>query len=217
MKDYDIILFDLDGTLTDSAQGIHNSFLYALEQYGAVPEDLSVLHKCVGPPLSWSFRELFGFEGDRLEGVLAAYQVYYKPRGIFENKVYEGVEELLQKLRATGKTLVVASSKKEVHVYTVLQHFGLDTYFDFIAGSDDEAGRPDKPAVIRHIIDTLPIIDLSRAVMVGDREHDVFGAAACGLDTIGVLYGYGSREELESAGAIAVAADMEELAKILGV
>lgn len=217
MKNYDIILFDLDGTLTDSAEGIINSFTYALREYGAEPLERGEMRKCVGPPLSYSFRNFFGFEGERLEGVLAAYQVYYRPRGIFENSVYPGVEELLTRLRAAGKTLVVASSKLEIHVHTVLRHFDLERYFDFVAGSDDGVLRPDKPSVIRHVISSLHIDDLSRAVMVGDREHDILGARECGLDAIGVLYGYGSREELVSSGAVAVAEDTGELADILGV
>ena len=215
MDNYDIILFDLDGTLTDSKEGIINSFEYALGQFGVDPLPRAEMSKCVGPPLKYSFTNFFGFEGERLKAVLEAYQVYYRPRGIFENSVYGGVEDMLRTLRAAGKKLAVASSKLEIHVHTVLRHFDIEKYFDFIGGSDDSRLRPDKPAVIKYVIDAMPIPDLSRAVMVGDRHFDVEGARECGLETVGVLYGYGTREELEEAGARSIARDIPELTKLL--
>ena len=144
------------------------------------------------------------------------YLSYYLPKGIYENSVYPGVEALLRRLRAAGKRLVVASSKWQYGVDTVMRHFGLDTYFDFMGGSEEKAGRVEKADVIRYILERLSIADTSRVLMVGDRKYDVEGAAQCGIRTCGVLWGYGSKEELDAAGALFTVSTPEELAEKLG-
>ncbi|MGM9522238.1 MAG: HAD-IA family hydrolase [Oscillospiraceae bacterium] len=214
MKNFDYIFFDLDGTITDSADGIINSFLFALEKFDIAPERQS-LQKFVGPPLWESFSSL-GLSQRQVDEALKQYQVYYTDTGIFENRVYDGVEALLKALKASGKKLVLASSKKDRHVKRVLEHFGLDGYFDFIGGSSVSDGRLDKKDVINYCLESLGI-GPAEAVMVGDREHDILGARDCGLECIGVLYGYGTREELEKAGADVIVGTVQELGSFLGV
>lgn len=216
MRTYDILLFDLDGTLTDSAPGIFNSISYALRKYGVEPPGPQGLRKCVGPPLSYSFHTFFGFSGQGLADVLQAYQEYYQPHGMYENSVFPGVEDCLRRLKDAGYTLAVASSKRDEQVKKVIENFGLHKYFHFMAGSRDDIGRQSKSDVIRYIIDALPISDVSRALMVGDRRYDVEGARACGIETAGVLYGYGTAEELTKAGAAHLAPTPAELADFLG-
>ncbi len=215
MRKYDHILLDVDGTLTDSAPGIINSLNHALEKLNmpAMPE--AELMKCIGPPLSWSFHNVLGFPEERYQEVFDAYLEYYDPRGVFESRLYPGIPELLERLKKAGYRLYVASSKKEEYVLRVIEHFGIAGYFDFICGSDIPAGRPDKPGVVRHIMETMDIRCPDRALMVGDRFHDVVGAAKFGIGTCGALWGYGTREELESSGAVFTAKTPEELAEIL--
>ena len=214
MKNYDWIFFDLDGTITDSAEGILNSFAFALSGFGIEPDRRSLL-KYVGPPLWESFTDV-GLSPDQVETALRQFQIYYCDTGIYENRLFDGVTELLDRLISAGKKLVLASSKKEIHVRSVLSHFGVLDRFTFTAGSDTEAGRLDKKDVIRHCLASLNISP-DEAVMVGDRKHDISGARECGLASIGVLYGYGSREELEEAGADAIAVTPGDVARILGV
>lgn len=217
MRNYDTILFDLDGTVTDSAPGVMNSFHYALSRFGIEPETHSELKKVVGPPLSYSFHTFYGVPEDRVPEIMEYYLSYYLPKGIYENSVYPGMEELFQRLRAAGKRLVIASSKRQDGVETVMAHFGLAQYFDFLGGSDATVGRVEKADVLRHIIDTLPIADLKTAVLVGDRKYDVEGARPFGLDTVGVLHGYGTEEELRQAGAAYIVKDAWGLMEFFGV
>lgn len=216
MRDYDIILFDLDGTLTDSAPGVMNSFHHALSCFGIEPESHEALKKVVGPPLRYSFTVTYGVPPERFQEIMERYLEYYLPKGIYENTVYPGVEDTLSRLKGAGLRLAVASSKWQRGVDIVMRHFGLDKYFDFMGGSQESQGRVEKADVIRYIIDAMPIPDLSRALMVGDRHYDVEGARECGLDTVGVLYGYGTAEELRDAGAIHLSPTPEELAEFLG-
>lgn len=217
MRNYDTILFDLDGTVTDSAPGVMNSFHYALSRFGIEPETHAELKKVVGPPLSYSFHTFYGVPEDRVPEIMEYYLSYYLPKGIYENSVYPGMEELFQRLRAAGKRLVIASSKRQDGVETVMAHFGLAQYFDFLGGSDATVGRVEKADVLRHIIDTLPIADLKTAVLVGDRKYDVEGARPFGLDTVGVLHGYGTEEELRQAGAAYIVKDAWGLMEFFGV
>lgn len=217
MHNFDTILFDLDGTITDSAPGVMNSFHYALNAFGIEPESHAELKKVVGPPLRTSFHEFYGVPEERVPEIMEYYLSYYLPKGMFENSVFPGMEELFQRLRWAGKRLVVASSKRQDGVNAVMAHFGLDRYFDFLAGSDESAGRVTKADVIRYILDTLPIPNVSAAVLVGDRRYDVEGARPFGLATVGVLHGYGTEEELKTAGASFIVRDAWELMSFFGV
>lgn len=212
---YDVILFDLDGTLTDPGEGITNSVAYALRKYGIEVPDRRELYKFIGPPLYESFMKYYGF--DRAGGLAAveAYREYYRDRGIWENRVYDGIPALLGELKAAGKKLVLATSKPEEFANMILEHFDLSRYFDFTAGSTMDSARVAKADVLRYALDSLHIAPSERVIMVGDREHDVLGAKAVGLGCVGVLFGYGDRPELEHAGAKAIAADVDELGRLL--
>ena len=209
MKKY--VLFDLDGTLTDSREGILNSIEYMLEYYGIHVEDQEQLVPWLGPPLKDSLMKYYGFSQEKaLEGV-EKYREYFDRQGIFENRVYPGIEEMLGRLRNMGCHLMVATSKPEVAARRVLEHFRLDSYFDYIGGATLDDSRVNKADVIRYVLDTNGITCGKETVMVGDREHDVRGARENGLQVIGALYGYGSREELEEAGADWIAKTVEEI------
>lgn len=203
MKQY--ILFDLDGTLTDPGEGITNSVAYALEKYGIHEPDHTVLYPFIGPPLVQSFVTRYGFtEAQGLQAV-TYYREYFKEKGIFENRVYDGIPELLSALKQQGKTLILATSKPEAFAVRILEHFDLMQYFDYAFGATMDQSRTAKADVIRYALESAGITDLDQAVMVGDRLHDIEGAKANSLDSIGVLYGYGDRQELEEAGADLIA------------
>lgn len=212
---YHTILFDLDGTLTDSGPGITNSVAYALKKYGIENPDPVVLYKFVGPPLMQSFQKYYGFSEEESRQAVQYYREYYTEKGIFENQVYDGVEELLQKIQKSGRKLVVATAKPEKFAKIVLEHFGLAKYFDLIAGATLGETRTKKAEVIAYALEQGGISDHSKAVMVGDREDDVKGARQNGLACIGVLYGYGSVEELRGAGARYLAETPGDVLKFL--
>lgn len=213
---YHTILFDLDGTLTDSGPGITNSVAYALKKWNIEEKDINVLRKFVGPPLDASFAKYYGFSKEKCVQAIQYYREYYLTKGIYENQVYDGMEELLKWLRDTGRRAIVATSKPEPSAIHVLEYFHIDSYFDIIAGATMDGSRVEKSDVIRYALDRAGIRDLSGVVMVGDRENDIQGAKANGLDSIGVLYGYGSREELEEAGAMQIAETVEDLRRCIG-
>lgn len=202
---YDIILFDLDGTLTDSGPGIMNAAAYAMEHYGLPSGDRELLRRFVGPPLLDSFRDFCGFDREKCEQAIWVFREYYEPRGVFENSVYPGVTEMLETLLNAGKRLAVATSKLEPTALRVLKHFDLAKYFELACGSLADNTRTKKAEVVSYALEKLGARDKSRVLMVGDREHDVFGARENGLGCLGVLYGYGSAEELRRAGAALLA------------
>ncbi|MDK2964453.1 MULTISPECIES: HAD family hydrolase [Lacrimispora] len=195
------VLFDLDGTLTDPKEGITKSVRHALKAFGIEVESLDQLCCFIGPPLKDSFMEFYGFSEADAQKAVGIFREYFSVKGIFENKVYEGTAEVLKDLCESGKKLYVASSKPEVFVRKILKHFELDSYFEFMGGADFEEVRVKKADVIRYVLDTCGICDLAGTVMIGDRKHDILGAKECGIDSVGVLYGYGSRQELLEAGA----------------
>lgn len=214
MKDYSTILFDLDGTLTDPGLGITNSVAYALERFGITVSDRTSLYKFIGPPLRDSFMAYYGFTPGEAERAVAVYREYYSVDGLFENEVYPGIPELLAKLKGAGKRLIVATSKPEGFSARILEHFGLMKHFDFVAGATLDGSRGTKIEVMNHAITSCGV-DPADAVMIGDREFDILGAKHFGLASIGVLFGYGSREELTKAGADRLAADVTELEQLL--
>lgn len=244
----DILLFDLDGTLTDPMVGITKSVQYALRHYGIIEEDLTKLIPFIGPPLRDSFQKYYGFSKEQAgEGVLV-YREYFSEKGIFENKEIPGIREMLEVLSAQGKKLYVATSKPEVYARKILEHFSLDHFFNFIGGADFEETRVNKAAVIRYVLEEAGLGDAGKKtadviegaegakrteeaertdnaertepgkkkiVMVGDREHDIIGAKENGIQSVGVLFGYGSRRELEEAGADRIAETVKDLTDIL--
>ena len=208
------ILFDLDGTLTDSAPGITNSVAYALAQFG-IHEEPGNLLKFIGPPLNESMAEFYGFSPEQTVEAITVFREYFVEKGWCENAPYPGVGELLRDLKDAGLRLMVATSKPEVQAVRILKHFGLAEYFEQICGAphgNEDGAR--KSSVIRRALSYVGD-DTASAVMVGDRRHDVEGAHEVGLPCVGVLYGYGGREELESAGAEFIAEDMAALKRLL--
>ena len=202
------ILFDLDGTLTDSGEGIINCVIYALERFGLPIPSRESLRFFVGPPLHESFIKQ-GVPADRAEEAVAVYRERYVPTGMFENTPYPGVPELLETLKTEGHTLYVASSKPEWMCVEILKHFELDNYFSMICGATMDTSRTNKEAVIEYLIRENGRAD--NMVMVGDTKFDVIGARAHGIPCIGVSWGYGSAEEMQAAGAASIADTMTEL------
>ena len=215
-KDYTYILFDLDGTLTDSGPGIKNGFRYTLERFGREILSDEQLGQFVGPPLNESFGKILGFSEEETVKAISVYREYYFDKGVYENEVYPGIRELLERINAAGKKLIIATSKAEHGANIVLDHFDLRKYFSFVSCAT-ETGRITKTDVIRYAIEQCHIDDLSKAVMIGDRKYDIGSATETGLDSIGVLYGYGDRDEHEKAGATYIAETPEEIARILGI
>ncbi|WP_345891644.1 HAD hydrolase-like protein [Ruminococcus sp. OA3] len=210
-----IILFDLDGTLTDSAEGITKCVQYALRHFGIDEPDLEKLKHFVGPPLQEQFMKAYHMPERQAEIAVAVYRERYAKIGMYENKPYEGIEEVLKMLREEKKILGVASSKPEIYVNKILEHFHIDTYFDVVAGANMDGTRTEKDEVIEEALLRLGMTDKREDVlMVGDRFYDVEGALKCGVQCIGAGYGYGSPHELELAGAVYVADTVEDL-KIL--
>lgn len=212
---YNKILFDLDGTLTDSQEGITLSVIYALESLSVEVPPSEVLKKFIGPPLKESFMKYCGLSEENADLAINKYRERFVVTGIYENKLYDGIEKLLKRLKAGGKTLILATSKPEVFALIILEHFGIKEYFDYIAGSDLDGARITKSDVISCALEQSSILDMQSVVMVGDREHDVLGAKSFGIPCIGVLYGYGSRAELEDAGAKLIVETVEELELLL--
>ena len=201
MSQYDVIFFDLDGTITESGLGITNSIRHALKKFGIIEDDQEVLNKFVGPPLSETFTKIYGFTEEQCMQGVVWFREYYEVKGIFENSVYDGIEETLKKLHDAGKRIVIATSKPEPMAVQVVDHFGLAKYFERVAGSTMDETRTAKADVIAYALEECGLTDQSKILMVGDRRHDIVGAKINGLDSMGVLYGYGGRQELEDAGA----------------
>ncbi len=211
-----LVLFDLDGTLTDSAPGIVRCVQYALEKMGRPVPEFRELTCFVGPPLLEQFMSYGGFTREEAEEAVRFYRERYSGRGIFENTVYPGIRELLELLDRRGIRLGVASSKPEFYVNQILEHFGLRQYLDPVAGSELDGRRTDKAEVIEEALSRAGYGQhRERVIMCGDRCYDAEGAGEHGLRFVGVSYGYGSREELLAAGAEQIAETVEELGQIL--
>lgn len=207
-----VILFDLDGTLTESGEGIINCVQYALEKLGKKEEHPENLQCFIGPPLKEQFMKYAGLSEEEGEKAVVYYRERYTTTGIFENRLYPKIPELLELLKINNKILAVASSKPEVYVRQILEHFQIADYFTAIVGSELDGRRTEKAEVIEEALRRMHLEEeRDKVLMVGDRSHDVQGAISCGLQCIGVAYGYGSREELEKAGAVYIADSVEDL------
>lgn len=212
---YSTILFDLDGTLTDPEQGICGSVRYALEKAGKPVGPIESYHKYIGPPLLRSFEVYANATPEEAKQLLGFYRERFSTVGLFENEVYSGIPELLHDLKATGTRLAVATGKPTVFSEQILEHFGLLQYFDIVSGIPLDREPPDKCEVILHALYEMGISDRTACVMVGDRSHDAIGAKMARIDFIGVLYGYGSREELEVEGSGILAESVAALRSLL--
>ena len=205
---YTTLLFDLDGTLTDPAEGITNAVAYSLRGLGfSVPPYVALL-RFIGPPLLEAYRDFCGMSGEEALSALALFREYYTERGITENRLMPGAQEMLSRLSACGICLAVASSKPEEQVHRVLSDFKIAHFFSVAVGSTPDQSRVKKADMIACALRAIGNPEPSTCLMVGDRSYDVIGARACGVDTLGVLCGYGGREELLAVGAIALAEDL---------
>ena len=211
---YQYVLLDLDGTLIDSEEGITKSVSYALKKFGITEKPENLRH-FIGPPLFQSFSLFYGFSEEDSVKAVEYYREYFGETGVYLNRVYDGIEKLLKDLYDAGKTLILATSKYEYYAKLIIKELGFSPYFSFIAGSLKDGSRGTKAEVISYILEQKEIHDLSSAVMIGDRKHDIEGAKTVGLDSIGVLYGFGDYEELSSHGATYIAKDTIEIFKII--
>lgn len=209
---YSTLLFDLDGTLTDPYDGITNAIRYALKEMQRPCPAPEVLRKFIGPPLTESFERYCNMTKEESAEALRLYRVYFSKTGLFENIPYPGIAQLLKDLKAAGYKIALATSKPEPFALRILEHFDLLESFDIVRGSLLDGGRPAKADVIACVLEDLQA-DKARCLMVGDRIHDMEGAKACGIDALGVLYGYGPRAEFDSA--VFIAKDVQELGNYL--
>lgn len=199
MKNYKYLLFDLDGTLTDSREGIMNCLHYASDRLGfELPDDPD---RFLGPPLGDSFAMFCGMDREHADEAVRVFRERYSTVGLFENSVYDGVEEALAALRNAGFCLAVATCKLECYSVRIMDKFGLTGYFGVIGGADASVGRITKAQVIEDVLARAGVTDRSQVLMIGDRNNDVLGAHQAGIKCLGALWGYGSRKELEEAGA----------------
>ncbi len=209
------IMFDLDGTLTDSAPGITNCVEYALGKFGIEISDKNGLKKFIGPPLLYSFKTFFGFTEEDAKRATEYYRERFSTIGLFENELYSGIADMLKRLCEGGRKLFIATGKPEEFTVRILEHFGIAKYFSFVCGNTLSGARPEKRDVIEYIMANYPEISGEDTVMVGDRCYDVEGAKLAGIPCIGVCYGFGTREELNNAGASCIVDTVQELEELL--
>lgn len=212
---YQYILFDLDGTLTDPREGITKSVQYALAKMGIEEPDLSALEHFIGPPLYDEFRRCYDFDDVQAKQAVAAYRERFSVHGWKENILFDGVPAMLKTLRAAGKTLAIASSKPTLFVEKILELFEIASYFDVVSGATLDGSISTKAQVVEQALTLLSVKDRKSAVLVGDRMHDVEGARSCGIDCVGVTFGFGGLQELQQAGAKYIVQDFAELMHLL--
>jgi len=211
-----LILFDLDGTISDPKIGITRAVQYSLRFFG-IESDLDTLVKFIGPPLRDSYRMFYGFDAGDTEIAVAQYREYFAKTGIYENTLYDGIIPMLEALTKAGKQLAIATSKPTMYAEKILRYFDINKYYTFVAGSEMDGRRSKKAEVIRYALENLGQPNLDDIVMVGDREHDVIGAREVGVQSIGVLYGYGNMQELTAAGAGCICESVDDLRNLLCV
>lgn len=216
---YKYAFFDLDGTITNPGVGITSSVAYALNKYGIDVPDKTTLYPFIGPPLIDSFMKFYGFSKEKSREAVDFYREYYSVTGIFENEIYDGIEEMLSTLKNRGVYICLVTSKPEEFAVKIIEHYGFSQYFDMICGAAMDESRTRKSEVIEYAMDNIEKacnIKLSKSdiIMIGDREHDIIGANEVGLDSLGVLYGYGNLEELTAAGATHI---VEKPIDIIGI
>ncbi|MDR2343689.1 MAG: HAD hydrolase-like protein [Spirochaetaceae bacterium] len=211
---YSSILFDLDGTLTDSYPGIKNSIKYSLQKFDISEEDDEKLKAFVGAPLEKSFMKYYGFDKGTARKAVEHYREYFQEKGMYENRLYDGTEELLRALNGKNAVCIIATSKSVIFARKILEHFRINVHFRHIAGSGPDGASVEKEGVIRLVIEKYGL-NRRKTIMIGDRKYDISGANKNGIDSIAVLYGYGSREELEKASPKYLCGSVTDISKIL--
>ncbi|PFA69755.1 phosphoglycolate phosphatase [Bacillus sp. AFS015802] len=215
MEKYKVILFDLDGTLSDPKVGITKSVQYALHKMNIVEPDLDKLECFIGPPLQVSFAEYYNFDVTNTQKAIDLYRERFKEIGMFENELYANIPLLLKSLKEQGFTLVVATSKPTVFAEEILKHFNIEQYFELIVGSNLDGTRASKTEIIQYILNKYTEYTLGNFIMIGDRKHDIIGAINTGIDSIGVTYGYGSCEELSHCNPTFIVDKVDQVKDIL--
>lgn len=206
-----VVLFDLDGTIIDSEEGVTKCVQYAVGHFGIEETDLKKLRIFIGPPLKDQMRKVYGFDEQMAQAAVAKFRERYRQEGMYECRLYPGVEETLGRLKEAGFRLVLASSKIETACRQILKHFGIDTYFEQIVGATEDGRISKKADVLRAAVERLGTPDVKDCILIGDTCFDVSGAKAVNMECIGVTYGFGTREELEESGAVYVCGSLEEV------
>lgn len=212
---YTHILFDLDGTLSDPLEGLANSIIYSCEKFGISDYSADEFRSFIGPPLHISYKNRFNLSDEDAARIVRYYREYYEDKGKFENVLYDGITELLADLKAAGCTLAVSTSKPTHFSAQILEHFNIAQYFDVLVGSNLDNTMSDKSDIIAETLRRLSPASLDTCIMIGDRKFDVIGAHKNGIKCIGVLYGYGSREELTENSADQIANDVQSLRNLI--
>ncbi len=215
MPKYELILFDLDGTLTNPESGLVKSFAYALSRMGIDCSDAEGLKRFIGPPLYDEWQRVYGFSAEQSGQALDYFHEYFEVYGWCDNVMYDGIPTLLSGLRAAGKRIALATSKPEVFAKKILRLFDIHPYFDFEAGAYSDRIRDKKWEVLAYALEQFPDIPKEKCVLIGDRIYDAEGAKICGIDAIGVGWGHGSAEELAQSGFVSVLQTPEELLEFL--
>ena len=209
------ILFDLDGTLTDSGEGVMKSVRFALDRMGFPNEPERALRRFIGPPLHKSFMDFYGFSEEKAFEAVETMRIRYREKGVYENSLYPGMKEMLSRLRAAGAKLCVATSKPAYFTEIILEQHGISGLFTHIVGANLDGTLTDKTEVIREVLRRIGDTSHERIFMIGDRKFDVIGAKNCGIPAVGVYFGYAEPGELEQAGASYVVQTVAELEVLL--
>lgn len=210
-KKYDVIAFDLDGTIANPERGLIAGFEYTFDAFGLPYSGREELKHFIGPPLREEWQNYFGISRERAEAAVHLFRDYYSVFGWWDNELYAGIPEALRELKARGKRLTLATSKPEVFAKKILALFGIDDCFDFIAGAASDVVRDKKHEVLNYALENLGEPNRASCILVGDRKYDVEGARLCGIDSMGVLWGHGTRAELEAAGAGLIVESVAEM------
>lgn len=212
---YHIILFDLDGTLTDPKIGIINSILFALNKLGIIEKNPEKLVTHIGPPLQELFKNLYRLDHEKTWKAIEYYREYFSEKGMYENIIYPGIRELLLSLKNDKKLMYVATSKPTIFSEQIIKHFNLDSYFKKVVGANLDNSKSTKTQIIAEIMNENPYLPKNSYVIIGDREHDIYAAKENGIDSIGVLYGYGSKQEITHAKPTNIAISVKDVEKFL--
>lgn len=215
MKNYSVVLFDLDGTLSDPKIGITKSVQHALQKAGVMVNDLDELEPFIGPPLQVSFQEIYGFNDTQITQAIRDYRERFTERGMFENKLYEDIPALLAHLKQQGYILTIATSKPTVFAEQIIKYFQLESYFDLVVGSHLDGSRSAKGEIIAEVLQQLDSYPKDQFIMIGDRKYDLIGARENQIDAIGVTYGFGSLEELKNEEPTYIVDHVNDLLKYL--
>jgi len=215
MKNYSVVLFDLDGTLSDPKIGITKSVQHALQKAGVMVNDLDELEPFIGPPLQVSFQEIYGFNDTQITRAIRDYRERFTERGMFENKLYEDIPVLLAHLKQQGYILTIATSKPTVFAEQIIKYFQLESYFDLVVGSHLDGSRSAKGEIIAEVLQQLDSYPKDQFIMIGDRKYDLIGARENQIDAIGVTYGFGSLEELKNEEPTYIVDHVNDLLKYL--